>query len=77
MIHFLQETFKFIFDFLIVGIVFKLIIGHWIAQRLINWFTNLNARNMTIWRHYQLQAQGHGHHAHHVLECTDLNCTKL
>lgn len=77
MIHFLYATLKFVFDFLIVGIIFKLIVGHWIAERIIKWFTSKNERNLAIWQHFVNRSYGRGHESHYVLDCSEGKCAKL
>lgn len=70
-------------EFLIFTVVLKMIIGHWMAERIMNfaklYFNNPehNERYRVIWDHYQHKALGDGHGASDVLECADGKCTVL
>ena len=81
MIHFFLDTLPtFLFEafkFFLVAVVFKIIVLHWFAERLVRWFTNKSARNMAIWQHFVKRSYGQGHASHYVLECYEGNCAKL
>lgn len=68
---------KVLFDFLIFTVIVKMIIGHWIASRLVDaakaWFGS-NDRKQAIWLHYQAKAAGKGHNNTNVLTCGQEHC---
>jgi hypothetical protein len=74
MVEIIKDIFKFVFDFLIVTVVFKLIVGHWIAQQIIRWVTKESSRNLAIWQHWLANAKGQGHAIDSVLDCNDGAC---
>lgn len=71
------ESAKVIFDFLVFTVIVKMIIGHWVAQRLVaaakTWFDSTDRRR-AIWLHYQARAAGNGHDNNNVLTCGQEHC---
>lgn len=63
---------KSVFDFVVLTVVVKIIIGHWLAERIMEYSRKLfssSERNMAIWLHYQ-----QNHLASSVLHCADDKC---
>lgn len=76
MIEFLRN----VAEFLIFTVVIKMIIGHWLAERIMNlakfYFNNPehNERYRAIWDHFQAKALGNGHNSGDVLDCKQGKC---
>ena len=76
MLDFLEWVVKF----LVLTIGLKMIVGHWIAERVMiaakTYFGNIdhNARYRAIWDHYQQKAMGQGHAAKEILDCGEGKC---
>jgi hypothetical protein len=69
---------KSLFDFVVLTVVVKIIIGHWVAERITEYSKKLfhsSERNFAIWLHYQQQAEGRGHFAQSVLHCNEDKCS--
>ena len=64
-------------EFLIFTVILKVIIAHWLAEHILKyskkWFSTTE-RNLAIWHHYMLRAEGKGHDAGSVLECAEGEC---
>jgi len=71
-----MEILKSVIDFLIVTVILKAIIAHWLAERLTNYLKNSSERNLAIWLHYQTQAAGKGHNKS-ILRCIEEKCAVL
>lgn len=71
------EYVRSVLDFLVFTIVIKMIIGHWIADRIVDaskaWFATTD-RKQAIWLHYQARATGNGHNNDDVLTCGQEHC---
>jgi len=68
---------KSLFDFIFLSVIVKIIIGHWLAERIEDWgrnFVSKNERYLAIFNHYQLNAAGAGHAAKDVLNCVEGRC---
>jgi hypothetical protein len=68
---------KSVADFILLTVVVKIIIGHWVAERIMLLSQKIfgkTERNMAIWLHYKAQAAGHGHFAQSVLSCGEDKC---
>jgi len=65
-------------DFLLIAVVLKIIVAHWLAERLEDYAKRLfqsSERNFAIWLHYQAQANEVGHFAESVLHCGEEKCS--
>jgi len=68
---------KSVADFVLIAVVLKIIVAHWLAERILNYSKKVfssSERNMAIWLHYQAQANGAGHLAKSVLQCGEEKC---
>lgn len=80
---FLHSAFKFIFDFVVMGVIVKIIVGHWLADRILEYgnrfykSANRNIRSKAIWDHFQLRAAGEGHQHSNILACREGQCASL
>lgn len=66
-----------IVSFLLVTVLLKVIIAHWVAERLEDYGKKVfssSERNFAIWLHYQARANGIGHVAESVLHCGEDKC---
>lgn len=64
-------------EFLVVTVIFKMIIGHAIADWLLaRWktFVGKTQNYQTIWQHYYNRANGRGHDLESVLDCGQDTC---
>ena len=72
-----MQIIQTILEFLIFTVGLKIIIGHWIAERIYNWaktsFSKTDRKD-AIWKHYQLRAAGDGHQNDSVLTCGEGKC---
>jgi phosphoribosylcarboxyaminoimidazole (NCAIR) mutase len=77
-LDFLKGLLHFTVDFLVIGVVLKIIVAHWIAQHIMQYSEkvfNSSERNLAIWLHYQANAGGKAHLTGSVLHCTDGKCS--
>lgn len=68
-----MDFLKSIVDFIIVAVILKVIIAHWLAERILSFSKELfhsTDRNLAIWMHYK-----EGHLTSSVLRCVDGKCT--
>jgi hypothetical protein len=60
-------------------IVLKMIVAHWVAQRvetLFIWAFVRSKTDLATWLHYRNKASGNGHR-HGLAECDDFDCAKI
>jgi hypothetical protein len=82
MINIIHEILKFVFDFILLGVVLKIIVGHWLAEKIMEWSKKFfqdaerNERVRALWSHFYLQAQDSGHNTN-VVECTEGSCNLI
>jgi hypothetical protein len=72
------DLLKNLFDFILLTVVVKIIIGHWLAERILDYSSKLfqsSERNLAIWTHYHEQASQKGHFASSVLVCPEEKCS--
>jgi len=69
-----MHVLKTLFEFIVFTVIVKAIIAHWLAQKILEWVTKENARNMAIWQHWVNWAKGKGHAQESVLNCNDGAC---
>lgn len=66
-----------IFEFLVITVGVKMIVGHWVAERISKrlkaWFATTD-RKQAIWLHYNARAAGAGHLNDNVLTCGQDKC---
>jgi hypothetical protein len=56
-------------EFVLFTVIAKMIIGRWIAEKILQWLKNKNERNAAIWEHFE-----HNHPAESVLDCNLGKC---
>ena len=69
-----------IFDFLIVTIIFKYIIVHWIAEKCMKAFKFMIVKTKSeaiSWIHYSEGSSGNGHKSSTPYNCEDGYCKQL
>ena len=72
--HFLHTLFSLFIntgEFILFTVVAKMIIGKWLAERMLHWLQTKNGRNAAIWEHY------HQDHAGEVEDCNVGLCANL
>lgn len=71
------DALRSVLEFLIFTVGAKMIIGHWIAERVTKatkaWFQT-TPRKQAIWQHYQSRAAGNGHDNDDVTTCGQQDC---
>lgn len=69
---------KWVWDFLVVTIVFKMMIAHSLVRLLNQWIIQpwfgSTPRKEAIWLHYQSKAAGLGHANEDVTSCGEDHC---
>ena len=72
-----SNVWGFLWDFLVITVITKAIIAHWVAKQLMKYFKKLvgsTERNTAIWTHFQNRAKGNGHASDDVVGCRDEGC---
>jgi hypothetical protein len=65
-------------EFIVVGVILKIIVAHWIAERIQKYAISLfsrTERRSAIWNHYRSRAFGRGHESSDILECHEHTCS--
>ncbi len=71
---------SFVWEIVIVTVIFKMIVLRQLAQWLFDWFKRYAAkddRRESIWAHYRSKALGQGHNTDSVLDCHETNCVAV
>jgi uncharacterized membrane protein len=74
--HFIHDIIKFIVDFVFLGVVVKIIVGHWLAERIVKYggeFLTKTERNAAIRLHFIEKLQGIKH-TQSISTCTEGKC---
>lgn len=64
-------------SFILFKVIVNIIIGHWIAEKILAWFKRWVAqteRGTAIWIHYLDRAEGKGHNSNSVMDCYEGKC---
>jgi hypothetical protein len=73
----MTDFIKSVMDFIVIAVVLKIIVAHWLAERILGYSKRVfesSERNFAIWLHYQARATGVGHIAESVLGCAEGKC---
>lgn len=73
----IDEIAKFLFEFLVMGVIVKYIIVHWVAQKMLalfKFFLLKTQRHVIYWAHFHEKAIGKTHQYATPEECRDGIC---
>lgn len=66
-----------LFDFFIVYVLLRVIVGHWLAGKIeksVGVLFSNTVRKQAIWEHYQARVLNQGHDNDNVLTCGQEKC---
>jgi hypothetical protein len=67
-------------DFLVNVILVKIIIGHWVTDKVgkfLHWLLVKTQHDAIVWAHYRNRSLNKGHEEKSYMLCTDGHCSKV